>query len=343
MAYKSNKDSHYKVAIESVKCLEHQLIELGANPNSKASVKLNQVITMHRRFPKSLEMDIRDILSIRNAMCHQENCQQIPDPYAFVTKMASVKLGLSLIRESKVRNTPDPFQEALTTGYTFITDDKHKKLREMQKRPSDLEEQFNPKFKITIRHASCTDLDVLVRSDDTIYKVKQKLRTQNVNVVPPQVLMNGRSVRLDDDKTLDFYRINMQSGWRSKILFLRAPKGNIPHHTPNVQQKNPPNWRETQWDCKRYRDATMSIVVVMLSGLKIQLNVTANDTVANVKEKVYEKSGIDPAIQNFTRSVDDYAMLLQDDDWTLSHYGVQQDDTIRMVSDFSANLITLLQ
>eukprot|EP01083_Nonionella_stella_P271170 918718_1 len=125
MAYEGDMVNHYKVAIESVKMLEESMVDLGAHKGYSASQKLNDIIRiwnrkMRRPFPALLQKDIKRILSIRNAISHKPNCHTIPDCYEFITKIAAIKVGFVLIRESFERNTPQ-FEKALaqTLSITF--------------------------------------------------------------------------------------------------------------------------------------------------------------------------------------------------------------------------------
>eukprot|EP01083_Nonionella_stella_P097767 274828_1 len=97
---------------------------LGANKHSKASEKLNEIsfywqLNMWTPFPKSLQKDIRRILYIRNAISHQRNCHTIPDYYEFIMKMASIKAGFALMRES-IESNENRFVKAINTEYSFV-------------------------------------------------------------------------------------------------------------------------------------------------------------------------------------------------------------------------------
>eukprot|EP01083_Nonionella_stella_P130150 394974_1 len=122
--------NHYEVAIESVKWLDeeiqniHDTFALHSNRRFQRTGrettfrKLKDIIRtwntqMETQFPKALEEDIRAILNIRNSIAHDPNYTHIHDPYVFMTRMASAKLGLSLIRKAIERNVSEPFQEAL--------------------------------------------------------------------------------------------------------------------------------------------------------------------------------------------------------------------------------------
>eukprot|EP01083_Nonionella_stella_P071227 191201_1 len=129
--------NHYEVAIESFKLLDeeiqniHDTFALHSNRRFQRTGrettfrKLKDIIRtwttkMETQFPNALKEDIRAVLDIRHRINHDRNYTHIHDPYVFMTRMASAKLGLSLIRKAIERNVSEPFQEALGMEYTCV-------------------------------------------------------------------------------------------------------------------------------------------------------------------------------------------------------------------------------
>eukprot|EP01083_Nonionella_stella_P029733 81762_1 len=137
MASKSHKINHYEVAIEAVKYLEEAMIQLGANKRSKAYQKVKEIATIWNTkmrnispFPKCtcIFSDIRRILQIRNNISHKKNYTTIPDLYEFTTRMASIKTGLSLMRQS-IESGENRFVDAINIEYSFVPDHVIKRSR----------------------------------------------------------------------------------------------------------------------------------------------------------------------------------------------------------------------
>ena len=75
-------------------------------------------------------------------------------------------------------------------------------------------------------------------------------------------------------------------------------------------------------------DHDIAIHVTFLSGKTITLDVTANDTINNVKAKIQEKEGIPPNRQLLTF---DGTLLENGGGETLSEYNIQQESTLHCV------------
>eukprot|EP01083_Nonionella_stella_P013354 37608_1 len=115
-----NVDHHYQAAVEGVKKIEALLVQLGATGRN-ASQKLYEVINifetkMSMRFPNTLKNDIQALFKYRNLMSHEEDYNQIHDPFDFASKMASVKFGLRMVSDAIAKNDPS-FNFALKKDY----------------------------------------------------------------------------------------------------------------------------------------------------------------------------------------------------------------------------------
>eukprot|EP01083_Nonionella_stella_P001726 4919_1 len=356
--------NHYEIAIESVKWLEGEMVRLGADSRSTASQKLNR-ITRIWGIPMSLQNDIRDVLKMRNAISHERNCQTISDPYRFVSRFTSAKWGLSLIGKNtsqtfeealaigytfashdhdeltQMKKASDSERERLTHQLQQCQNKLHhlQGIRSEQKQQIDrylqvmkvlefeLEQlRMNSKFKINIRMNSRRSTDIFVRSDDTIYKVKEKLHVKKSGLVPPpkqQILANIAGIQLDDDKTLRFYHINKQWG---ATLILKTIKRNTVrrgnnnrnvsnqsvHNMCNVEEKAPPDL-----------DPTMPIVIKTLTDKVMNIDVTSKDTVQSVKEQVQNQAAIPPEQQRLI-----FGGKVLKNDRILSDYDVQPNSTL---------------
>ena len=71
----------------------------------------------------------------------------------------------------------------------------------------------------------------------------------------------------------------------------------------------------------------MQIFVKTISGKTITLNVLQEDTVLNVKQKIYDREGVPPEEQRLIHM----AKPMDKEDKTLYDYNVQKDGTIHLV------------